>query len=145
MIINKMVLSEEEKKERQRISSKKYRDNNKEKINEYYKKNKEKILERVKIYSDNNKERRAERMKEYYQTPNRKKISLITCWKKRGLVSTDYNLLYDNYLASTNCEECGIEYGKFGDGTATHRCMDHCHETGLFRNYLCNICNLKRR
>ena len=114
-----MVLSEEEKKERQRISAKKY-----------YEKNKEHIREK---------------QKEYRQTSNGKESKTITDWKRQGLVSTDYNLLYDNYLKSTNCEECDIEYGKFGDGSGTFKCMDHNHETGLFRNYLCCMCNFKRR
>jgi len=114
-----MVLSEEEKKERKRISAKKY--------------------------NEKNKERKAENHKKWGQSPNGKRSQTISNWKRHGLVSKDYNLLYNNYLASTNCEECGVEYGKMGDGTATHRCMDHCHETGLFRNFICCGCNIRRR
>jgi len=141
MIINKMVLSEEEKKERRRISTKKYRDKNKEKIKEYYQNNKEKYKE----YSQEIKEYIRERQNEYRQTQKGKRSRKISDWKRRGLVSKDYNLLYNNYLKSTNCEECGVEYGKYKDGTGTWKCMDHNHETGLFRNYLCNTCNIRRR
>ena len=129
-----MVLSEEEKKERHRISSKKYNEKNKEKGKRY-----------LKEYYQKNKEKYKEYQKKWRQGPVGKKSSLITCWKLRGIVSSDYNLLYDNYLASTNCEECGVEYGKVGDGSGTWKCLDHSHETGLFRNYLCNICNIRRR
>ena len=139
----------EEQKQRRKQYIKEWRLKNKEKIiqnsKEYYQKNKEKINEYNKKYHQDNKEKIKIKLKEYNQTLNCKRIKIISRWKKFGLVSTDYNLLYDNYLKSTNCEECGIEYGKFGDGTATHRCLDHDHETGLFRNYLCHGCNLRRR
>ena len=129
-----MVLTKEEKKEKESRRKK-----------EYYKKNKEKESQRQKEYREKNKEKESQRKKIYNKTPNGKKTKTITNWKIRRLVSTDYNLLYDNYLASTNCEECGIEYGKRGDGTGLFKCLDHCHETGLFRNYLCNNCNIRRR
>jgi len=154
MIINKMprVFTEEQKQRRKEYHNE-WRLKNKEKIKEYCKKygkeyrdnNKEKIAERLKLYKEKNKEKILDQNKKWRKSPNGKKLSLISAWKQRGVVSTDYNLLYDNYLKSTNCEECGVEYGKIGDGTGTFKCMDHSHETGLFRNYLCNTCNLRRR
>ena len=130
-----MVLSEEEKKERSRTRCKKY-----------YQKNKEKIKEHNRNYKQQkNKEYIREKQKEYRQTPNGKKVYIVSNWKRSGLVSTDYNLLYENYLKSTNCEECDIGYGTVRDGSGTWKCMDHNHETGLFRNYLCNNCNIRRR
>ena len=131
------VYTEEQKqraRERATIHYYKNRETKKEYQKEYYNKNKEIINKTKKIY-----------MKNYRQTPAGLKGSSIGNWKRMGVVSTDYNLLYDNYLASTNCEECGIEYGKMGDETGTYKCLDHCHETGLFRNYICCRCNLKRR
>ena len=121
---------------------------NKEKINqqrkEYYKKNKKEICERQKKYIQENNEKVKINSNKYRQSPNGKKAIAIDRWKRKGLVSTDYNLLYDNYLKSKNCEECGIEYGNKGDGTGTFKCMDHNHETGLFRNFICCGCNRKR-
>ena len=32
-----------------------------------------------------------------------------------------------------------LRFGKFGGGVGDWKCMDHCHETGAFRNFLCNI------
>ena len=43
-----------------------------------------------------------------------------------------------------NCEECGIPYGKYGDGSGTFKCLDHDHHTGKFRNFICHGCNLRR-
>jgi len=122
----------------------------------YYLKNKEKIVEKQKEYKERIKEYQKEYMKEYYQkhkdkmkewnkTPAGKKSSTIKNWKIRGLVCEDYDSLYDRYIESKNCEECGCEYGKFGDGSWSFRCMDHSHITGLFRNFLCCGCNRKRR
>jgi len=112
---------------------------------ENYHRNREKINEYSKEYYKKNKKKIYEQQKKYHQTPNGKRSQIISNWKRYGLVSTDYNLLYENYLKSTNCEECGIEYGKFGDGTRTFKCMDHSHETGLFRNFICCRCNIRRR
>ena len=122
---------------------------------EYYLKNKDKIIARAKASYQANKERRKEYMKqydeankekltEYNRTPFRLKSKTIAKWKIKGLICEDYNVLYERYLESTNCEECGCEYGKFGDGSGTFRCMDHSHITGLFRNFLCNRCNIRR-
>jgi hypothetical protein len=154
-------------KEKIAEKSKEYREKNKEQRNaykrEYYKENKEKIAKEQKEYREKNKEQIAEKSREWYQlnkerviekskeyskeynkTPPRKKYYTISNWKKKSIKCDDFDMLYDNYLKSTNCEECGILYGKKGDGTGTFKCCDHDHETGLFRNFLCNSCNLKR-
>ena len=143
----------EEQKQRKKEYHKEWRLKNKEKIKEYckkygkeyYKKNKEKIAERLKLYKEKNKEKILDQNKKWRKSPNGKESQTILSWKTRGLVSTDYNLLYNNYLKSTNCEECDIGYGTVRDGSGTWKCMDHNHETGLFRNYLCNNCNIRRR
>lgn len=57
-------------------------------------------------------------------------------WKKNGLITDDIDAIYDRYIESTNCEKCGAEYK-----SRTDRCMDHCHQTGAFRNILCQNCN----
>ena len=124
-------------KEQRAAKKKEYRNKNKEKLaakhKEYYQNNKEKIATRNKEY-----------MKEYSKTPARKKSNAIADWKRKGIKSDNYDILYDNYLKSTNCEECGIPYGKKGDGTGTWKCCDHSHVTGLFRNFLCQKCNIQR-
>ena len=63
-------------------------------------------------------------------------------WKKSGVLLTDdfktYGDLYDHYLSVKSCEECGESFD------ICKRCLDHDHETGLFRNVLCNGCNRRR-
>jgi len=158
-----MVLTIEEKREQKKIYHKKYRQDNKERIlqkekkyrednreiikerlKKYYQNNKEKESERHKKYREKNKEKVSEYNKKYKQTPIGIKSTTIQNWKQRGLEHEDISALYDQYINVTNCEECGIEFGMFGDGTGTFKCMDHCHETNLFRNFLCHNCNKKR-
>jgi len=127
------LTKEEEKRERKNIYNKKYRD-----------KNKKKILEKGKKYREKNKDKIADKMKEYDQTPAGKKTKAISNWKRIGLICEDYDSLYCHYLNSENCEECNVRFGEKGDGTGTFRCMDHDHDTGLFRNFLCHQCNVKR-
>ena len=73
-----------------------------------------------------------------------KKCNIISHWKHRGLICDDYDKLYEAYLQSPNCEECGCEYSEHGNGVGRFKCMDHCHTTGLFRNFLCCTCNVRR-
>jgi len=111
-------------------------------MKEYYQKNKEKIAEYRKVYNKNNKEKLKEYNKEYKKdNPKYVKNHTLYDWKKRGLICEDYDKLYDYYLSVEECENCGIE---LNSGTGTKKCMDHCHNTGLFRNILCNTCNLLR-
>ena len=72
----------------------------------------------------------------YSQTPKRKMNKKISEWKSRGLIAINYDLIYDRWYYSSHCDECKCEYSK-----GNHKCMDHCHNTGLFRNILCHSCN----
>jgi len=133
----------------------------KEKKKEYerqrYQKNKQKIINKQKEWNKSNPEKRKLICKKYYQK-NKEKIDLyqqeykkdnlgkrktdtIYNWKRYGLICEDYDKLYNYYLSITECENCGIE---LNSGTGTRKCMDHCHDTGKFRNILCNTCNLSR-
>lgn len=67
-----------------------------------------------------------------------KKSILIKLWKKRGILSNDWDSLYQNYITTNNCNKCNILFDK---GTYK-RCLDHDHNTKLFRMVLCNRCNL---
>ena len=100
---------------------------------------KEKRKEYMKVYNKNN----SEKIKEYKQTEAGKKSGRITNWKKRGVKNDDFESLYEVYINTKFCEECNVELveGNFGNN---RRCLDHDHETGLFRNVVCHLCNCRR-
>ena len=57
-------------------------------------------------------------------------------WKKRGLIMDNFEEIYDKYIRATHCELCNKQFTKTRD-----RQMEHNHETGEFRNIVCNRCN----
>jgi len=138
-----MVLTEEQRKE----YKKNYYEANKEEIKIKHKKyrdaNKEKKAIIDKKYQEANKERIKEYHNKYYQTEEGKKKHKIHGWKQSGVICDDFDKLYNYYINCWNCEECNIELieGKCG---ANHKCLDHNHKTGDFRNVVCHTCNVKR-
>jgi hypothetical protein len=115
---------------------------------QYYQQNKEKIKDQKKQYYENNKDKISEQKKQYYQTPSGKKSHTICQWKTRGLIETHqytYDELYEAYIYCGYCEECNVKLTTDRYTTLTTKCMDHDHETGIFRNILCNSCNVKYR
>ena len=77
--------------------------------------------------------------KKYSKTSNGRKIITISSWKRSGLIDSDndnYQNRYEAYIATTHCDVCYIEFKDSFD-----RCLDHHHETGLFRQFLCRTCN----
>ena len=77
-------------------------------------------------------------MKQLRKQPHIIKCSIISTWKRRGVIDNDYSLLYDNYLKVTKCEKCDVVLEGKG---RNKKCLDHDHVTGKFRNVLCNNCN----
>jgi len=92
----------------------------------------------LKEYRRKNKEKRAEYNREFRKTPIGKKTQKISSWKGQGLID-DYESVYERYMSSAHCECCSQEYVNSMD-----KHMDHCHETGKFRNVLCRNCNQLR-
>ena len=137
-------------KEQLREYKKEWRQENKERLSEYnkeyYQSNKERVIEQSKKYYQDNKqyikERSREYEKEYRKTENGKKCNRIVNWKQRGVICDDWDALYDKYINTANCENCDVELieGLHGNN---RRCLNHCHETGLFRAVLCHKCNIQ--
>jgi hypothetical protein len=57
-------------------------------------------------------------------------------WRKIGLKTDNFDEIYNKYIYATHCDLCGKEFMK-----SINRNMDHCHNTGEFRNIVCRKCN----
>ena len=108
----------------------------KENYKEYYQKNKDKKKEYLKEYRKKNKEQIKDKSKEYNQTTNGIKYNRINKWKQRGVIHDDFNILYEQYFNTTECNVC-----KVGFTNTNKKCLDHDHDNGQFRYILCNSCN----
>ena len=133
-------------KEKRKQYDKEYREKNKEKKRitdkEYYEKNKEKLKQNSKEWIKNNKEKR----EQYLESEACKKSYRISKWKRYGIITDDYDKLYEKYLNTKNCELCNCELTVDKRTTKTTRCMDHDHsitDSDNVRNILCHSCNSK--
>ena len=109
-------------------------------IERYHNVSKEKEQEQQREYRAEHKEETAKYNKEYRATEKGIKKHRISMWKQLGVISDNWDLLYEKYINTTNCENCDVELveGRFGNN-AKH--LDHDHITGLFRAILCKHCN----
>ena len=63
-------------------------------------------------------------------------------WRYIGLVfesEAEFKAIYERLIYATKCELCDKTFTKSRD-----RQMDHCHDTGKFRNIVCNRCNQRK-
>ena len=76
----------------------------------------------------------------YELSKNHKKITNYS-WKKNGLkvIEEEFESIYYNYINATHCDLCNKEFKSRRD-----RHMEHNHETGEFRNIVCNSCNQRK-
>ena len=120
--------------------------NKKEWMRQYRLKNKEKTpyKERKAYYKQHyidNKEKIKKSTKQYHI--DNPKVSIISCWKKRGVIDNDYDLLYDYFITQTNCWICNKEYNNYN--RMDRRCLDHDHtitDDGNVRYICCAYCNI---
>jgi hypothetical protein len=92
-----------------------------------------------KEYYQANKQKIRQQQKQYYDTPNGKKHHMIKMWRRRGLIG-NHNHIYEHYLNTHKCDVCDYQFDDLN-----WRCLDHDHETGQFRQILCNNCNVHDR
>ena len=69
------------------------------------------------------------------------KTSSICEWKRLGVISNDFNKLYEHHMNINNCQLCKVEFNK--DIMMERRCLDHDHKTGLYRQTICHKCNIQ--
>lgn len=131
-----MVQTKEERDVYNKAYYKKNREKLLEKQKQYNEQNKEKIFTYHKQYNEQTKEKISNYQQKYYKSIDGKKIHTINCWKKRGLINDNYSELYDYYLTINKCNVCNYVFDD-----SNWRCMDHDHQTSLFRQILCNNCN----
>ena len=67
------------------------------------------------------------------------KTDTKSSWRRKGLITNNFDEIYNKYIYATHCELCNKQFPNTKD-----RQMDHNHETGEFRNIVCQICNLKK-
>jgi hypothetical protein len=103
---------------------------------EYVRKNKERLAEHNKTYRENNKDKITEYNKIYDKTPAGIKSKFIRKWKSRGVISNNFDTLYDLYINTDKCMNCEKSFAD-----SFERCLDHDHKTGLYRAVLCRSCN----
>ena len=136
-----------DKKERQRIANKKYRQSAKGKLakaradKKYSQTEKGKIADKKynKKYVECNKEKVAKTKKEW-SINNYDKVK-ISCWKNRGIITDDFDNIHSIYMNTTNCDYCKKEFMNSLD-----RCLDHDHsikDNNNIRGILCRSCNVK--
>jgi hypothetical protein len=78
-----------------------------------------------------------------FKLSRRHKQNTKWCWKninKMIFTDEDYEIIYNEYIFSTNCDLCNKKFTNTKD-----RQLDHNHETGEIRNIVCCKCNLRKK
>tara|TARA_R110000851_G_scaffold122196_1_gene251446 strand:+ start:983 stop:1303 length:321 start_codon:yes stop_codon:yes gene_type:complete len=78
------------------------------------------------------------------QLYDRRKYKRIQNWKRIGVVSENYDELYNLFYNTHSCEDCDITLKTEGKLENNTRVLDHDHETGEYRGVVCLDCNFKR-
>jgi hypothetical protein len=134
-------MTEADKREQYLLQLEQKNNEHKEKCKKYYKENRERQLK--KRAETRQTEAYKQRMKEFRASEAGKKSARISCWKQMGIVSDDYDALYNKWKETTHCEKCNVEMIEGNEGKHK-KTLDHDHNTGQFRNILCHPCNVIR-
>lgn len=138
--MNRMALTEAQRK-----YQREYKKKNRERINaSMTEEQKQKRKEYMKSYNEKKKQERKEYYKIHNQKPEVKKTRKINEWKRRGLITDDYDAIHTKWTEASQCELCNVIFEKASHTTQRTKCMDHCHITGKFRAIICHPCNIRR-
>jgi hypothetical protein len=136
-----MNMSEANKQEQEYLKLKEQNERHKQRCKKNYYKNHEENLKKRAEWRQN--EDYKLMMKNYRESEAGKKSARITRMKQYGIISDDYEALYEKWKNTTHCEECGVELIE-GNNGKNKKILDHDHKTGLFRNVICHRCNTIR-
>jgi len=119
---------------------KKWREENKERFLAYTKQWRLDNPDKVKINEQNRDHNKKKISTKQWALDNPDKVK-INGWKSWGIIWDDYNIIYDLYITTTNCDYCNKEFKDSQD-----RCLDHDHsinDSNNIRGFLCRVCNTK--
>lgn len=110
---------------------------------EYYLKNQEKLQKQRLAYYYRNRDEILDKIKEKNKRPKAKRYYTISNWKRVGILSEDYDDLYDRYVSCDTCENCRCEFSIKGDGVGNFRTLHHDHNSGEPLMFVCQPCNVR--
>jgi len=122
----------------------KYREYQRNYQRNYQKKLREKMTQQQKQEKS---EFQKEYMKSYVKDRDKyHKYDTIYNWKNRNVIETwyyNYDELYEWYLKTNHCEECGITLTQDKKRKSTTKCLHHNHNTNEFEMIVCHACNVR--
>ena len=145
----RVLLTDEQRRENQRINQQKQYAKNREKRLITQKEYREEHKEEIQEYRDTHREKSREYNKKHRQKPENLKIKTLSNWKRYGITfgeMTD-SFFYDNiYLPMMNCQSCNKIFNETNKNDKKQ--ADHKHEPlnpCNIRGVICWQCNIRDR